>query len=68
MGSAEDPVKQNGKSSYHPFEEITVSASDHSEDARLTAAETSRTIIEVFSCFFFSLLGMHDDDDGINCN
>ncbi|KAF7813040.1 uncharacterized protein G2W53_034016 [Senna tora] len=49
LGSAEDPVKQNGKTSYHPFEEITVSASEHSEDARLTAAETSRTIIEVNS-------------------
>lgn len=51
MGSAEDPVKQNGKPSYHPFEEIANSASESGGDARLTAAETSRTIIEVLIFF-----------------
>ncbi|TKY45273.1 hypothetical protein E2542_SST31563 [Spatholobus suberectus] len=49
LGSAQDPVKKNEKPSYHPFEEVAVSTSENSEDARLTAAETSRTIIEVNS-------------------
>lgn len=49
LGSAQDPVKKNEKPSYHPFEEVAASTSENSEDARLTAAETSRTIIEVNS-------------------
>ncbi|RDY09126.1 hypothetical protein CR513_06558, partial [Mucuna pruriens] len=49
LGSAQDPVKKNEKSSYHPFEEVAASTSENSEDATLTAAETSRTIIEVNS-------------------
>ncbi|KAL2577658.1 hypothetical protein AAZV13_16G149100 [Glycine max] len=46
LGSAQDPLKKNEKPSYHPFEEVAVSTSENSEDATLTAAETSRTIIE----------------------
>ncbi|KAG4991447.1 hypothetical protein AAZX31_09G118400 [Glycine max] len=49
LGSAQDPVKKNEKPSYHPFEEVSVSTSENSEDATLTTAETSRTIIEVNS-------------------
>lgn len=49
-GSAQN---KNEKASYHPSEDIAASTSENSGDARLTAAETSRTIIEVliyFSC------------------
>ncbi|KAI9073540.1 hypothetical protein K1719_044488 [Acacia pycnantha] len=49
QASAEGPVEPNGRPSYHPFEEIADSALENSGDARLTAAETSRTIIEVNS-------------------
>ena len=48
LGSAQDPIKKNVKSSYHPFEEIA--QPEHGGDARPTAAETSRTIIEVLNC------------------
>lgn len=48
-GSAQEPVKKNEKPSYHPFEEIAASTSENSGDVRLTAAETSRTVIEVNS-------------------
>ncbi|XP_038999539.1 uncharacterized protein At3g49140-like isoform X2 [Hibiscus syriacus] len=47
LGSASDPANQNGRSNFHPFEEIGESKSKNSDDATLTAAETSRTIIEV---------------------
>lgn len=47
LDSAWDPKKQNGTSQYHPDEEIAESMSENSGDARLTTAETSRTIIEV---------------------
>jgi len=50
-GSDQEPVKKNEKPSYHPFEEIAASTSEISEDVRLTAAETSRTVIEVLICF-----------------
>ncbi|KAK9028311.1 hypothetical protein V6N11_068118 [Hibiscus sabdariffa] len=46
LGSTSDPPKQNGRPNYHPFEEIGESTSKNSDDATLTAAETSRTIIE----------------------
>ncbi|GLU24324.1 hypothetical protein SLE2022_402670 [Rubroshorea leprosula] len=51
LGSASDPIKQYGKPHYHPFEEIAEPKSTfkNGEDARLTAAETTRTIIEVNS-------------------
>ncbi|XP_045815531.1 uncharacterized protein At3g49140-like [Trifolium pratense] len=48
-GSDQEPVKKNEKPSYHPFEEIAASTLENSEDVRLTAAETSRTVIEVNS-------------------
>ncbi|CAN4087666.1 unnamed protein product [Withania somnifera] len=44
------PVKQNAKPSrYHPFEDISDSENGDNEEGQLTAAETSRTIIEVNS-------------------
>ncbi|KAG7981422.1 hypothetical protein I3843_05G233400 [Carya illinoinensis] len=49
LDSAWDPKKQNGRSQYHPSEEIADSTSENSDDAKLTAAETARTIIEVNS-------------------
>ncbi|KAJ4956957.1 hypothetical protein NE237_013740 [Protea cynaroides] len=45
--SASDPLECDGKSYYHPFEDIGESTSQDGGDARLTAAETTRTIIEV---------------------
>lgn len=47
QASASDPVKKNERTSYHPFEDIADSMLEKGEEARLTAAETSRTIIEV---------------------
>ncbi|KAI9160998.1 hypothetical protein LWI28_013534 [Acer negundo] len=47
LGPASDPVKQNGESRYHPSEDIAESMSENREDATLTAAETTRTVIEV---------------------
>ncbi|OIT26707.1 PREDICTED: uncharacterized protein At3g49140-like isoform X1 [Nicotiana attenuata] len=44
------PVKQNAKPSrYHPFEDISDSEIGENEEAQLTPAETSKTIIEVNS-------------------
>ncbi|KAK3447123.1 hypothetical protein EUGRSUZ_A02721 [Eucalyptus grandis] len=45
LGSASDPAKCNGRAGYHPFEDIAELASGG--DATLTAAETTRTIVEV---------------------
>ncbi|XP_038708932.1 uncharacterized protein At3g49140-like isoform X2 [Tripterygium wilfordii] len=47
LGSAPDPAKQNRRQSYHPFEDIAESTSENCRDVRLTAAEATRTIIEV---------------------
>ncbi|XP_061337319.1 uncharacterized protein At3g49140 isoform X2 [Gastrolobium bilobum] len=66
LGSAQDPIKKDEKASYHPFEEIAASTSEKSGDARLTAAETSRTIIEVNSkatLMFSSLIDEEFDEN-----
>ncbi|CAN1158608.1 Uncharacterized protein At3g49140 [Linum perenne] len=47
LSSGSDPSEQNGKAQYHPFEEISDSASKAVGDARLTAEETCRTMVEV---------------------
>lgn len=47
LGSASDPFKQDKRLQYHPSEELVKSITENSEDVRLTAAETTRTIIEV---------------------
>ncbi|XP_027163575.1 uncharacterized protein At3g49140-like isoform X1 [Coffea eugenioides] len=49
-GSGSGPVKQNAKPlRYHPFEEIAESELNANGEARLTPAETTRTLIEVNS-------------------
>ncbi|XP_038686000.1 uncharacterized protein At3g49140-like isoform X2 [Tripterygium wilfordii] len=47
LGSAPDPAKQNKSQCYHPLEDIVESTSENCRDARLTATETTRTIVEV---------------------
>lgn len=47
LGSAPDPDKCNGRSEYHPFEDVAELASIRGEDICLTPAETARTIVEV---------------------
>uniref|UniRef100_A0A1J3E808 Uncharacterized protein n=1 Tax=Noccaea caerulescens TaxID=107243 RepID=A0A1J3E808_NOCCA len=47
LGSASDPKKPSGKSSYHPSEEIRAYLAENPGDSRLPPAETARTIIEV---------------------
>ncbi|CAL1404848.1 unnamed protein product [Linum trigynum] len=49
LASGSDSSEQNDKVQYHPFEGIADSASKGSGDARLTAEETCRTIVEVNS-------------------
>ncbi|KAF3432926.1 hypothetical protein FNV43_RR24028 [Rhamnella rubrinervis] len=66
LGSGSDPIKQNGKPQYHPFEEIAIATSGSSEDARLTPAETTRTIIEVNSKA--TLMFSHLIDDEVHEN
>lgn len=48
LGSASDPTKQNRRPHYHPFEDIGEATSKNSNDAILSAAETTRTIIKVY--------------------
>ncbi|KAI4384792.1 hypothetical protein MLD38_002895 [Melastoma candidum] len=47
LGSVPDPVKCNGSSGYHPFENITELAPEINGEACLTPAEITRTIVEV---------------------
>lgn len=47
LDSASDPIKYNGRAGYHPFEDISELALAGNGDARLTTAETTRTIVEV---------------------
>lgn len=47
------PKKQNGGSQYHPYEDIAELTLENRGDATLTAAESSRTIIEVLHCVCF---------------
>ncbi|PKI63499.1 hypothetical protein CRG98_016166, partial [Punica granatum] len=49
LGSASDPIKYNGRAGYHPFEDVAELASGGAGDARLTTAETVRTVVEVNS-------------------
>ncbi|KAM1232192.1 hypothetical protein ACFX13_042774 [Malus domestica] len=49
LGPGSEPVKPNGRPQYHPFEDIAESTLDTSGAARLTAAESARTLIEVNS-------------------
>jgi hypothetical protein len=48
LGSASDPKKPTGKSSYHPSEDIRAYVPEKNPgDSRLSPPETARTIIEV---------------------
>lgn len=58
LGSGSEHIEQNEKPLYHPFEDITESTSQESGDARLTAAETTRTIVEVLIEYITPLEGM----------
>ena len=59
-GEASIPIKQNPKPSrYHPFEEIAEPELIEGGDARLTAAETTRTLIEVFIIMYKYLLSRY---------
>ncbi|KAJ8452768.1 hypothetical protein Cgig2_005104 [Carnegiea gigantea] len=49
LGSASDKGGDSSKSRYHPFEDILESEAAETGERRLTAAETSRTIVEVNS-------------------
>ncbi|XP_021892147.1 uncharacterized protein At3g49140-like [Carica papaya] len=62
LGSASDPIKQNERPHYHPFEDIADSMSEDDGDARLTAAETTRTIIEVSSKATLMITGLINDE------
>ncbi|XP_030533176.1 uncharacterized protein At3g49140-like isoform X2 [Rhodamnia argentea] len=60
LGSASEPAKCNGSAGYHPFEDVAELASGG--DATLTAAETSRTIVEVNTKATLLFSGMIDDE------
>ncbi|KAK9293168.1 hypothetical protein L1049_021156 [Liquidambar formosana] len=62
LSSGSDHIERNEKPQYHPFEDIAESAAQDSGDARLTAAETTRTIIEVNSKATLMFSGMIDDE------
>ncbi|KAM1368679.1 hypothetical protein ACFX13_002080 [Malus domestica] len=47
LGPGSEPVKPNGRPEYHPFEDIAESTLEAGGTARLTAAESARTLIEV---------------------
>ncbi|XP_052188078.1 uncharacterized protein At3g49140-like [Diospyros lotus] len=62
-GASWSPTKQNVKPlHYHPFEDIAESDSMQSGEARLTPAETTRTIIEVNSKATVMFSGFFNDE------
>ncbi|KAL8153471.1 hypothetical protein V2J09_011231 [Rumex salicifolius] len=62
LGSGSDQVGENEKEGYHPFEDISDSEGVEPGDARLTAAETSRTVIEVNSKATLMFTGLANDE------
>ncbi|KNA07068.1 hypothetical protein SOVF_175310 [Spinacia oleracea] len=62
LGSGSDQLGENGKSKYHPYEDISDSESTAVEEGQLTASETCRTIIEVNSKATLMFSGMIDDE------
>ncbi|XP_074281733.1 uncharacterized protein At3g49140-like [Silene latifolia] len=62
LGSGFDQVGRNGKSGYHPFEDISDSEAAGAGDGRLSPAETSRTIIEVNSEATLMFSGLINDE------
>lgn len=51
LGPGSEPAKPNGRPQYHPFEDIAEATLDNVGAARLTSAESARTIIEVVHCY-----------------
>lgn len=62
LGSGSDQLGENGKSTYHPFEDILDSEGLEAREGRLTAPETSRTIIEVNSEATLMFSGLINDE------
>uniref|UniRef100_A0A2P2LJZ5 Uncharacterized protein MANES_14G021400 n=1 Tax=Rhizophora mucronata TaxID=61149 RepID=A0A2P2LJZ5_RHIMU len=62
LGSASEPLNPKSRERYHPFEDITGSTEETGGDARLTAAETARTIVEVNSKATLMLTGLIEDE------
>ncbi|KAH9605886.1 hypothetical protein KSS87_015306 [Heliosperma pusillum] len=62
LGSGFDQVGRNGKSGYHPFEDISDSEATGAGDGRLSPAETCRTIIEVNSEATLMFSGLINDE------
>lgn len=50
LGPGSEPVKPNGRPQYHPFEDVAEATLDNVGAARLTSAESARTIVEVVHC------------------
>ncbi|GAB4858324.1 hypothetical protein Ancab_009797 [Ancistrocladus abbreviatus] len=62
LGPGSDKKGENGKSAYHPFEDILDSQAPENDEPRLTAAEMSRTIIEVNSKATLMFSGLINDE------
>lgn len=56
LDSASDPIKYNGRAGYHPYEDISELSSVAKGEARLTTAESTRTIVEVAHCTLYVIL------------
>ncbi|PQM40222.1 uncharacterized protein Pyn_05081 [Prunus yedoensis var. nudiflora] len=69
LGPGSEPIKPNGRPQYHPFEDIAESKLETNGTARLTAAESARTIIEVNSksTLMFSSLINDEVHENIIC-
>ncbi|KAM5557449.1 uncharacterized protein ABKV19_024701 [Rosa sericea] len=69
LGPGSEPVKPNGRPQYHPFEDIAEATLDNAGAARLTSAESARTIIEVNSkaTLMFSSLINDEVHENIMC-
>ncbi|XP_004308044.1 PREDICTED: uncharacterized protein At3g49140 [Fragaria vesca subsp. vesca] len=62
LGPGSEPVKPNGRPQYHPFEDIAEASLDNVGAARLTSAESARTIIEVNSKATLMFSSMINDE------
>ncbi|KAL9237351.1 hypothetical protein vseg_011911 [Gypsophila vaccaria] len=62
LGSGSDQVGENGKSSYHPFEDILDTEATGAGEGRLSPSETCRTIIEVNSEATLMFSGLINDE------
>ncbi|KAK9665389.1 hypothetical protein RND81_14G109300 [Saponaria officinalis] len=62
LGSGSDQIGENGKSSYHPFEDILDSEATAAGEGRLSPSETCRTVIEVNSEATLMFSGLINDE------